>query len=266
MNLPLELVPYASLDQHNERAKFQEKVKLAKERALLKFIESCEMARIRKAVQDNDYTNYPVLLEYKNDLSRAASTKIHPVHFVTIRPDEKAWTFPDFFKAVQKFAKSKSLHGIEYVFEQHGTDLDLGSGFHVHALVWNTKYPTAWWKQQLTTRFPMSMQSVQPIFSSVLERFVQDKREYMRGKKTGLCKDGITPKSEIVEGDAIWRDLNKIEPYYTHGSCSPFTSDPCLPASSDSPDQEEDAHDSRSSSPSPDWTFAPPVRPDSSLL
>lgn len=128
--------------------------------------------------------------------------------FVTVNPSSDV-DVATFTSAVHKYVEQKHVVAAEYVFEQRGsTETEAGQGMHVHALV-TTSTNTADFKKRTQAKFVKLCGNEKHVhISSVRPAWMEDKREYMRGKKTGEGKD------VKVEIDKIWRVREKLEEYY----------------------------------------------------
>jgi len=128
--------------------------------------------------------------------------------FVTVNPSSDV-DVATFTAAVSKYVDQKHVVAAEYVYEQRGsTETEAGQGMHVHALV-TTSTNTADFKKRTQAKFAKLCGNEKHVhISFVRPEWMEDKREYMRGKKNGEGKD------VKVGIDQIWRLREKLEPYY----------------------------------------------------
>lgn len=153
-----------------------------------------------------------ILKQIKEEAYRSASSNVRPktdTFFVTINPDPST-SLETLTTTVGKYVDMKFVESAEYVFEQRGSTVeDAGKGAHVHMLV-KTKTNVADFKKRTHAKFSKLVGHEKHVdIRPVLPQHVDDKREYMRGYKTG---EG---KSEKVLIDVIWREKYNLQPYYT---------------------------------------------------
>lgn len=128
--------------------------------------------------------------------------------FVTVNPSSDV-DVATFTAAVSKYVDQKHVVAAEYVFEQRGsTETEAGQGMHVHALV-TTSTNTADFKKRTQAKFAKLCGNEKHVhISSVRPEWMEDKREYMRGKKNGEGKD------VKVGIDQIWRLRENLKDIY----------------------------------------------------
>lgn len=218
----------------------------AKARAHLKAVQDAEATLIRKKVQEGDFTGIEELMEYQQLLRNKNGNggAIHTYYFVTVncKPDVQ---IHELQKKVNKYVNRKFIAECEYVYEQRGsTEFELGKGKHVHILVKQRgDCHDGQFKQNTRNTFKSLVGNPQTHVDirAVKEAYVSDKRDYMRGQKTG---EG---KQEKVEMDKIYRAQNNLEEYYTHnnGVCQAQT-DPETLCSEEDVQEEDDISEEES--------------------
>lgn len=187
----------------------------AKARAHLKAIQDAEATLIRKKVVEGDFSGIEELEEYQSILRNKNGNggALHMYYFVTVNCKSDV-QLHELFKKVSKYVNRKFVQEAEYVFEQRGSnELEMGKGLHVHILVKQRgDCHDGQFKQNTRNTFKGLVGNPQTHVDirAVKEAYVSDKRDYMRGQKTG---EG---KAEKVEMDRIYREQNNIQEYYTH--------------------------------------------------
>lgn len=131
-------------------------------------------------------------------------------YWVTVNPKEDI-PLETFVKETAKFVKQKHIDKAEYVFEQRGaTTEEEGKGKHLHMLVKGNSNPADFIKR-CKAKFEKFVGTEKHIhITQCPTEFHNDKREYMKGHKTG---EG---KAEKVAHDAPWREKNNLQQYYIH--------------------------------------------------
>lgn len=185
----------------------------ARAKAYLKAIQDAEAAVIRQRVQAGDYEGMPELQEIMSKLKhkRGNGGSLHLHYFVTVncKPDVQ---LAELKKKVQKYVRRKMVRKVEYVYEQRGAhEGEMGKGMHCHMLV--TQRGDMFdgvFKTNTRNTFKTLVGNVDTHVDMrpVAEKFLEDKRSYMRGIKT---QDG---KAEKVAMDRVWRKTNNLEDYY----------------------------------------------------
>jgi len=162
-------------------------------------VEDARMQGILKSVKESAYR------EHYTGESAVSKTQ---TYFVTVNPKDDV-ELSTFVSDVSKYVDQKHVVSAEYVFEQRGSvEVDAGQGMHVHALV-TTSTNQADFKKRTHAKFARLCGNEKHIhISPVRPEWMEDKREYMRGKKNGEGKD------VKVGIDQIWRLREKLEPYY----------------------------------------------------
>jgi len=166
-------------------------------------VEDAKMQGILKAVKEHAYR------EHYESGSSSGSAKTQ-TFFVTVNPKADV-SVADFVKETSKYVDQKHVVSAEYVFEQRGSvDVDAGQGMHVHALV-TTSTNQADFKKRTQAKFARLCGNEKHIhISPVRPEWMEDKRKYMRGHKTGEGKD------VKVAIDQIWRARENLQDYYIH--------------------------------------------------
>lgn len=131
----------------------------------------------------------------------AAPDSIEKCYFVTLNPDEKHVSLPQFIVSVNRWCKNKIVNDLAYCYEQRGSeDLDtqtggstMGNGYHCHMLVYTNKARSIL-LQRLKQCFNNTLIDVPPKPTTDIEA----KLLYMRGVKSD-------EKMGKVSYDAPWR-------------------------------------------------------------
>ncbi len=179
-----------------------------------------------KMVEPTEFAVAPLQLyadfknqEFKNSLKLAtkkSKTCKLEYCYLTINPKPEI-TFINFKKKIFQLLNTKVFADHLAVFEQRGTlENDLGKGFHSHILFkrhtpLNEGLPPSNIKRNLKQSFSAICDVNNPKIFNIQfigEEFACDKHEYIIGHKTGEGKD------LKQTGDAQWRKINNIEPYY----------------------------------------------------
>lgn len=192
----------------------QREVDDARFRAQMKAIHDAEAADLRQKIQRGEET-LPELDEIMKKLRNRGGNggSIHGHYFVTVnaKPDV---ILSELVKKVRKYVGRKFVKSVEYVYEQRGShDGERGRGMHVHMLVQQVgSKMDGEFKRDTRNTFKdlVGNAATHVDIRPVNVAHVDDKREYMRGVKTG---DG---KAEKVAQDRVWRRENNLEDYYTH--------------------------------------------------
>lgn len=192
---------------------WQQEVEDAKAKAHLKAVQDAEATLIRKKVQEGEYQGIEELQEYQQLLRNKNKNggAMHLYYFVTVncKPDVQ---LSELTTKVDKYVQRKFIKKAEWVYEQRGsTELEMGKGMHCHILVTQRgDCHDGQFKQNTRNTFKTLVGNPQTHVDirAVKPEYVDDKREYMRGQKTG---EGKVEKCEI---DVIWRQKNNLEKYY----------------------------------------------------
>lgn len=132
-------------------------------------------------------------------------------HFVTISPKPDI-TLEELTQKVDHWKAQTHIESVEYVYEQRSSIQDeMGTGIHIHAIVKTDAKPSSF-KTRTHNTFKNLVGNVNRVDIKPLhyEKFIQDKRDYMKGEKTGVGK------GEKVKIDKIWRSTVGLEDYYEY--------------------------------------------------
>lgn len=157
--------------------------------------------------------------------------------FITIRPkDNTLEQLKNFTEKFTNYVWTKER--CEWVYEQEGnSEKELGQGLHTHLLfdIHNAYFSTGERATKLNKKNVLkklkefliknNINCPEPDIKEVPFKYGKDKREYMYGEKTGICKSKNVPKKEIQVWDKIWRNLNKLDEKYTNISGATDKSD-----------------------------------------
>lgn len=190
--------------------------------AYKKTVQDTRAAVIRQRVQEGKFEGpgmdrvEEMMKELKNKRGNGGS--LHPVYFVTVncKPDV---ILRELTKATATYVRRTMIRQAEWVFEQRGAhEGELGKGMHTHILVWQRgDIFDGVFKRNTRSTFkrlvgnPDTHVDIRPVKAE----WIEDKRKYMQGAKTG---EG---KVEKVEMDRIWRRENNLQDYYTYSGSSP---------------------------------------------
>ncbi len=152
------------------------------------------------------------ILETLNKETRSNGVKPYWI-WMTVRPKDGS-NFSNFQTVVDGLVHRKHVAEYLYVFEQVGESLkDLGNGFHFHLLLLTT--PDRPKPSELAKNFKNTFKNICNIKTGACHiitkcpsEFVQDKIDYMLGKKDGIGKD----IKQVA--DRLWRKSLKIKNFY----------------------------------------------------
>lgn len=203
--------------QESKKRFWNQEIEDAKAKAHLKAVQDAEATLIRKKVTEGDYEGIEELLEYQQLLRNKNKNggALHMYYFVTVNCAPSV-NQGELEQKLQKYVRRKFIKSAEWVYEQRGsTELEMGKGMHCHILVTQRgECHDGQFKQNTRNTFKTLVGNPQTHVDirAVKPEYVDDKREYMRGQKTG---EGKAEKCEI---DVIWRQKNNIESYYIHSN------------------------------------------------
>lgn len=208
---------YEWQEEHSERYPLCEIwTKARKQMAQRKLQECYNIAYEAGAIDPRIHGLRSKLLEKKKD------RPCGKYFWVTIRPPHDT-SFDVFKKAVIKLSKKKFIKSYFYVYEQTASkenERELGHGFHIHMLFEKTKEAEA--PSKIKKYIRSGFQSIMDVNNEACfkihimpERFIQDKIDYMLDKN---LDDDHKDKEQKQECDVIWRQQEKLEPFYYYGN------------------------------------------------
>lgn len=134
--------------------------------------------------------------------------------WITINPDETKAQLGDLMNSVLKLRYKKFVVQMEVVYEQRGeTEEDRGKGYHCHILLEfkDVRYDNV--KRSIHTIFDkLCGTSLHVNVKPCYEKWLQDKKQYLRGNKWDEEKD------DKIQQDKLWRQEFNIDPLYTYGA------------------------------------------------
>lgn len=175
---------------------------LLKNMTLIWWREECENAYaegILKAVKEQAYTSQ-IKPKFKTD-----------TYLVTVNPAPSV-QLHELKQSVEQYVDMKFVKEVDLVYEQRAdTEETAGKGMHVHMLV-KTNTNNADFQKRTRPKFEhlVGIPDLHVDIRPVHPAHIADKRNYMRGNKTG---EG---KAEKVVIDRVWRIKNNLNNYYTY--------------------------------------------------
>lgn len=157
------------------------------------------------------------------------------LYYVTVNPAPEV-PLEKFEKVTEKYVKAAHVEGTEYVYEQRGsTEAEAGKGMHMHMLVKTNTKPSDFKKRTRNAFKNIVGNDAHIWIMSCPKAYINDKRVYMQGYKTG---EG---KAEKVAVDRIWRPQNNLQEYYITGNAIDPPPSPD-PEHTQRPSQADDSH------------------------
>lgn len=133
-------------------------------------------------------------------------------YWITINPKEQDLIIQVLEAKIEKMVQKKNVASAMWTFEQRGeSEEEMGKGVHTHILLKNEGSRDDNFRRQIKVMFEGLCGSQLHIqIKKIPERWVDDKKEYLRGNKWDDQKD------LKVEVDKIWREKFQLQTCYEY--------------------------------------------------
>lgn len=171
---------------------------------------------IRKQIREDvtKVTNNPsvqgILLRAEERRQAKKDKETGPYIWLTVNPSKD--DLPSLVKKVEKAVAKKWILGYAYAYEQRGESIEDIHGYHAHILIERGEKRPSDARKELWNTFKTLFPGQVAHYTGTFHlRFVEDRENfdsYLRGIKKG-------DKDKKGEIDALWREINGLEAYYS---------------------------------------------------